>query len=573
MEASGVKRQHTEGEGAIDMGEGGPSNASKRQRVDGDDDDAFWFAAATQCDAAQASAPAQSRPLMARMVSNPLTSGSAQDSDDRAGPDFVPASSLPDAAPSSPLPTRRSGPPVLFSAGPPRTPTSTGAPTSASRPRPPMLASAGPLQAAAAPFSPRNTAPSRPNQGARPGHETEREGVMCKCSEGTRKAHSAVTGGAGPNAGRRYYRCVQRNQTGGCDFWLWHDDGPKGSSGGGRDARAPNYREIVHHNLLYATGGRTAERLVVLTRAARAQAASSAPRDDAKAEETAKAWVTAVGERWNVTQTAPTDPSESVAEGAARLMPLVDIDRPMGATAQSLCHPHAARTVACTALLAHMFAVRGWHVVVQPPAMAFYQHVHLYVSRGPYDAVSHWVRVEPAQRIDPRAPPDVPVQFDALWVQMRGPDPDSVGWLTGSHVDLVAFEADEGFLLADRRSLWRYVDRYVVARARAAGQTTQGSRVDATTPTIADLPTVREPAQADHRILDMGAAGHSPHERRTLIAVEALRQHDATHGDEAVVQDVWPFDDATAAPYLERMGRVRRDQSAVASADPAHGTQ
>ncbi|AGO84102.1 Zinc-finger domain containing protein [Pandoravirus salinus] len=406
---------------------------------------------------------------------------------------------------------------------------------------------------------------------ARPGHETAIEGIFCKCNGGgTREPKTAVTR-SGANAGRRYYACPQRNQSGGCDFWLWHDEHGKSRAAPTRDPRAPHYREHLAHDLLYASGGRTAERLVVLaneaaatrTDAAGNTATSSllAPVADrqAAAAATADAWIEAVTDRWHVTRPVATDPSETDAAGAARRMPLVDLDLPMGDTARAACHPHTARQIACTALLAHMFALRGWRVVVQPPQMAFYHHVHLYIARGRYDKEAYWVRVEPAQRLDPRDPPDTPVQYDSLWVQTAGPHPDSPGWLTGSHVDLVAFEGAEGFLLVDRRRLWRYVDRHVMhAPSKAAT-----GRGPTTAPSVGPT-VVTDPAQADHRLLDMGAVGQCPHERRTLLALEALFQHDdvarASHRDapakaKVVVEETLFFDRAVAGPYLARMGR------------------
>lgn len=185
--------------------------------------------------------------------------------------------------------------------------------------------------------------------------------------------------------------------------------------------------------------------------------------------------------------------------------------------------------------------------------------MHLYIARGRYDKEAYWVRVEPAQRLDPRDPPDTPVQYESLWVQTAGPHPDSPGWLTGSHVDLVAFEGAEGFLLVDRRRLWRYIDRHVM---RAPGKT-----VDQT-PTATAGPSepavVTDPAQADHRLLDMGAVGLCPHERRTLLGLEALFQHDDVdrqrHRDapaksKVVIEETLFFDRAIAGPYLARMGR------------------
>lgn len=409
----------------------------------------------------------------------------------------------------------------------------------------------------------------------RPGHETPIEGIFCNCKGGTRETKTAVTKG-GANAGRRYYICPQRNQSGGCPFWLWHDEHGKTRDAPARDPRAPHYREHLAHDLLHASGGRTAERLVVLAREAAAAgsthrvataSATSVPcgpdqvattRDDLEA--TADAWIEAVRDRWHVTRPVATDPSETDAAGAARRMPLVDLDLPMGDTARAACHPHTARQIACTALLAHMFALRGWRVVVQPPQMAFYQHVHLYIARGRYDKEAYWVRVEPAQRLDPRDPPDTPVQYESLWVQTAGPHPDSPGWLTGSHVDLVAFEGAEGFLLVDRRRLWRYIDRHVM---RAPGKT-----VDQTEMAMAAGPAepalVTDPVQADHRLLDMGAVGLCPHERRTLLGLEALFQHDDVdrqrHRDapakgKVVIEETLFFDRAIAGPYLARMGR------------------
>lgn len=409
----------------------------------------------------------------------------------------------------------------------------------------------------------------------RPGHEVPIQGIFCDCRGGTRETKTAVTK-SGANGGRRYYVCTQRNQSGGCSFWLWHDEHGKTRDAPSRDPRAPHYREHLAHDLLHASGGRTAERLVVLAReAAAAGSAHSAAtasatsiscgpdqvataRDDPKA--TADAWIEAVTDRWHVTRPVATDPSETDAAGAARRMPLVDLDLPMGDTARAACHPHTARQIACTALLAHMFALRGWRVVVQPPHMAFYQHVHLYIARGRYDKEAYWVRVEPAQRLDPRDPPDAPVQYESLWVQIAGPHPDSPGWLTGSHVDLVAFESAEGFLLVDRRRLWRYIDRHVMrAPSRADDHTTATPTAVPSEPAV-----VTDPAQADHRLLDMGAVGLCPHERRTLLALETLFQHDDVdrqrHRDapaksKVVIEETLFFDRAIAGPYLARMGR------------------
>lgn len=385
----------------------------------------------------------------------------------------------------------------------------------------------------------------------RPGHDVAHDNVCCKCAANTRETFTGVAG-RGNNAGRRYYKCPQFKQTGGCDFWLWHDEHGKARAAPTRDPRAPHYREHLAHDLLYASGGRTAERLAVLARQAAAAAAVGPDAVSADATASAQAWIEAVTDRWHVTRPVATDPTETDAEGTARRMPLVDLDRPLGETARAACHPHVARQIACTALLAHMLALKGWRVVVQPPLMAFYQHVHLYVARGPYDKAAFWVRVEPAQRLDPRDPPDTPVQYDRLWVQTAGPDPDTPCWLTGSHVDLVAFEIDDGFLLVDRRRLWRYVDRHVMD---APGSAT----ASAANPGVGAAKTVTDPAQADHRLLDMGAVGQSPHERRTLIGLHAIYQHeDALCADDTenrLVQEFVPFDAAVVGPYFERMGR------------------
>lgn len=452
-------------------------------------------------------------------------------------------------------------PPTLFTAAKPALP-------------PPVITPyVAPSPSSSSASSSSSSSYGRGDSQVRPGHETPIEGIFCNCRGGTRETKTAVTKG-GANAGRRYYVCPQRNQSGGCPFWLWHDEHGKARDAPTRDPRAPHYREHLAHDLLHASGGRTAERLVVLAR--EAAAAGSTPRaatasatsvpcglegatacNDQKA--IANAWIEAVADRWHVTRPVATDPSETDAAGAARRMPLVDLDLPMGDTARAACHPHTARQIACTALLAHMFALRGWRVVVQPPQMAFYQHVHLYIARGRYDKEAYWVRVEPAQRLDPRDPPDTPVQYESLWVQTAGPHPDSPGWLTGSHVDLVAFEGAEGFLLVDRRRLWRYIDRHVM---RAPGKT-----VDQT-PTATAGPSepavVTDPAQADHRLLDMGAVGLCPHERRTLLGLEALFQHDDVdrqrHRDapaksKVVIEETLFFDRAIAGPYLARMGR------------------
>lgn len=447
---------------------------------------------------------------------------------------------------SAPQQSRPSGPPTLFS-GTKALP-------------PPVIA---PYVPSAPSSSSSSSLYARGDTQPRPGHDVAIEGIFCKCAGGTREPKTAVTRG-GNNAGRRYYMCQQRNQSGGCDFYLWHDEHGKARAAPGRDPRAPHYREHLAHDLLYASGGRTAERLVVLAReaavagaAASGSSSSSTPGDAQRASATATAWVEAVTDRWHVTRPVGTDPTETNAIGATRRMPLVDLDLPMGDTARAACHPHVARQIACTALLAHMFALRGWRVVVQPPLMAFYQHVHLYVARGRYDKEAYWVRVEPAQRLDPRDPPDTPVQYESLWVQTAGPDPDAPGWLTGSHVDLVAFEADEGFLLVDRRRLWRYVDRHVMS-APGATATPQNPGAAAAVP-------VTDPAQADHRLLDMGAVGQSPHERRTLLSLQALFQHDDVDRErhraapakaKVVVEETMLFDPAVAGPYFARMGRV-----------------
>jgi hypothetical protein len=421
--------------------------------------------------------------------------------------------------------------------------------------------------------------------------------VFCNCQGGgTRKTFTGVVRNGGDNAGRRYYKCTQFKQIGGCTFWLWQEDYEKyksGSHGKTRDPRAPLCRSIMPHDHYYATGGRTVERAVRMVRPpppATTDAASSSTgpkgendKDDGDdADRTAEAFVEAVTARWGVTRPAATDPTESDAEGAARLIPLVDIDRPLGETASEQCHPHVARTTACVALLAHMFAARGWHVAIQPVSVVHCLHVHLFVSQGPYDETSYWVRVEPAQRLDPRAPPSAPVQHDALWVQLSPPAPDATGWLAGSHVDIVAFEHDDGFLLVDRRRLWKYVDRFVVGRvsaearasAASAGATSSSSpspsSITEARSAIASLPAVSDPLAADHRILDMGAVGESPHERRTLIAVETLLQHDAAAAsdDDKVVKDKWPFDPRYALPYLQRMGRRVAPPSPPPSTDP-----
>lgn len=394
---------------------------------------------------------------------------------------------------------------------------------------------------------------SSPANNVRPGHDVAHDNVCCKCAANTRETFTGVAG-RGNNAGRRYYKCPQFKQTGGCDFWLWHDEHGKARAVPTRDPRAPHYREHLAHDLLYASGGRTAERLVVLARRAADAAAAGPEAVSADATASAQAWIEAVADRWHVTRPVATDPTETDVEGVARRMPLVDLDRPLGETARVACHPHVARQITCTALLAHMLAIKGWRVVVQPPLMAFYQHVHLYVARGPYDKAAFWVRVEPAQRLDPRDPPDTPVQYDRLWVQTTGPDPDAPGWLTGSHVDLVAFEIDDGFLLVDRRRLWRYVDRHVMDAPGSSDVTTT------TNPGVAAVSTVIDPAQADHRLLDMGAVGQSPHERRTLISLHAIYQHeDAIGADDTerrLVQEFVPFDAAVVGPYFARMGRL-----------------
>lgn len=395
---------------------------------------------------------------------------------------------------------------------------------------------------------------SSPANNVRPGHDVAHDNVCCKCAANTRETFTGVAG-RGNNAGRRYYKCPQFKQTGGCDFWLWHDEHGKARAVPTRDPRAPHYREHLAHDLLYASGGRTAERLVVLARRAADAAAAGPEAVSADATASAQAWIEAVADRWHVTRPVATDPTETDVEGVARRMPLVDLDRPLGETARVACHPHVARQITCTALLAHMLAIKGWRVVVQPPLMAFYQHVHLYVARGPYDKAAFWVRVEPAQRLDPRDPPDTPVQYDRLWVQTTGPDPDAPGWLTGSHVDLVAFEIDDGFLLVDRRRLWRYVDRHVMDAPGSSDVTTT-----TTNPGVAAVSTVIDPAQADHRLLDMGAVGQSPHERRTLISLHAIYQHeDAIGADDTerrLVQEFVPFDAAVVGPYFARMGRL-----------------
>ncbi|AVK74814.1 Zinc-finger domain containing protein [Pandoravirus quercus] len=479
------------------------------------------------------------------------------DSYQRGGPSRGHHQSLvPNPMSASQQPPTAQRPPALFTGG---------AAAKSSLP-PPVITPYVPPSSSLYSSSSSSSSYARGDTQARPGHETAIEGIFCKCNGGTREPKTAVTR-SGANAGRRYYACPQRNQTGGCDFWLWHDEHGKARATPARDPRAPHYREHLAHDLLYASGGRTAERLVVL--AHEASAGDAAPHvpslltmgadKQATAAATANAWIDAVTDRWHVTRPVATDPSETDAAGAARRMPLVDLDLPMGDTARAACHPHTARQIACTALLAHMFALRGWRVVVQPPQMAFYHHVHLYIARGHYDKEAYWVRVEPAQRLDPRDPPDTPVQYESLWVQTAGPHPDSPGWLTGSHVDLVAFEGAEGFLLVDRRRLWRYVDRHVM-HTPAKATTSTGS----TTTPVAGPTIVTDPAQADHRLLDMGAVGQCPHERRTLLALEALFQHDDVarerHRDtpakaKVVVEETLFFDPAVAGPYLTRMGR------------------
>lgn len=434
-----------------------------------------------------------------------------------------------------------SGPPVLFS-------------KAAALPPPvitPYVAPSFSSSSSSSSYS-SSSSSSSPANNVRPGHDVAHDNVYCKCAANTRETFTGVAG-RGNNAGRRYYKCPQFKQTGGCDFWLWHDEHGKARAVPTRDPRAPHYREHLAHDLLYASGGRTAERLVVLARRAADAAAAGPEAVSADATTSAQAWIEAVADRWHVTRPVATDPTETDVEGVARRMPLVDLDRPLGETARVACHPHVARQITCTALLAHMLALKGWRVVVQPPLMAFYHHVHLYVARGPYDKAAFWVRVEPAQRLDPRDPPDTPVQYDRLWVQTTGPDPDAPGWLTGSHVDLVAFEIDDGFLLIDRRRLWRYVDRHVMD---APGP----SHASATTnPGVTAASTVIDPAQADHRLLDMGAVGQSPHERRTLISLQAIYQHeDAISADDTerrLVQEFVPFDATVVGPYFARMGR------------------
>nr|UDO47621.1 GRF zinc finger motif-containing protein [Pandoravirus massiliensis] len=434
-----------------------------------------------------------------------------------------------------------SGPPALFSAHkalPPPVITPYVAPSLSSSSSSPSYSSSA------------SSSSSSPGSNVRPGHDVAHDNVCCKCAANTRETFTGVAG-RGNNAGRRYYKCPQFKQSGGCDFWLWHDEYGKARATPTRDPRAPHYREHLAHDLLYASGGRTAERLVVLARRAADAAATGPDAVSADAAASAQAWIEAVADRWHVTRPVATDPTETDAEGTARRMPLVDLDRPLGETARAACHPHVARQIACTALLAHMLALKGWRVVVQPPLMAFYHHVHLYVARGPYDKAAFWVRVEPAQRLDPRDPPETPVQYDRLWVQTKGPDPDAPGWLTGSHVDLVAFEIDDGFLLVDRRRLWRYVDRHVM--------NAPGSPAATANPGVAAVTTVADPAQADHRLLDMGAVGQSPHERRTLISLHAIYQHeDAISADDTekrLVQEFIPFDAAVVGPYFARMRR------------------
>ncbi|AGO82501.1 Zinc-finger domain containing protein [Pandoravirus dulcis] len=511
----------------------------------------------------------------------------------------------PPALASSQFPQRQAQPPPLSSSMIAQRPPTLFTAAKPALPPPVIMPYVAPSPSSSSSSS-SSSSHGRSDSQVRPGHETPIEGICCNCRGGTRETKTAVTKG-GANAGRRYYVCLQRNQSGGCSFWLWHDEHGKARDAPTRDPRAPHYREHLAHDLLHASGGRTAERLVVLAReAAAAAAAGSAHRaetspvtsalcglegvatacNDHKA--TADAWIEAVTDRWHVTRPVATDPSETDAAGAARRMPLVDLDLPMGDTARAACHPHTARQIACTALLAHMFALRGWRVVVQPPQMAFYQHVHLYIARGHYDKEAYWVRVEPAQRLDPRDPPDTPVQYESLWVQTAGPHPDSPGWLTGSHVDLVAFEGAEGFLLMDRRRLWRYIDRHVMRTpGKADDQTTATATAGPSEPAV-----VTDPAQADHRLLDMGALGLCPHERRTLLGLEALFQHDDVdrqrHRDapaksKVVIEETLFFDRAIAGPYLARMGRpalpapdapdpVQATESAVVAVAPQDDT-
>lgn len=453
---------------------------------------------------------------------------------------------------------------------------------------------------------------SGPRREARPGHDQPFPDVRCQCVDESgekRKVISGICGNGGKNHGARYYKCVNNKPPTGCGFWHWHSDGPPA-----RNAQAPEYREEMGHDRFYALGGRVSERVVVLCRrsapsasastADTAVTATTAPMAPAAAEQECGAWVDAVFDRWNITEPVATDPVESDADGAMRLMPLIDLDEPMGRTAKETRHPHVGRTVVCTALFAHMAALRGWRVVVQPPATAFYQHMHLSIAQGTYDSTLYWVRIEPAQRLNLALPNNAPVQFDAIWVPLTSHASDSVGWLTGSHVDIVVYEVADHFILMDRRNLWRYIDRHVVSVAYTRALSANASR---SLPSVSSLsssssvpspslasepmvcggssepprqatsaqlrevmregrwigPTVSDPMQADHRVLDMGAIGHSPHERRTFISVHNIRQHDdaareAGRIDDMVIREMWKMDPAVASPYLERMGGVGR---------------
>jgi len=265
--------------------------------------------------------------------------------------------------------------------------------------------------------------------------------------------------------------------------------------------------------------------------------------DGSAPPEISAAYMVHVTNRWRgLTQAVSTDPrSEADSIGAQRRIPLVDMDTPLGEAAKRACHPVIAATSALTALLAHMLAIDGWRVVVQPAAVVHCMNVHLAVSRGTYDETTYWVRVEPSRPADPRRDWDAsaPLLRDAIWVQLTGPSPDRPGWLTGTHVDLVAFESPDGFLMIDRRRLWAYVDRFVIApRSHDPPQ-----------------PDVTLPSQADHAPLDMGALGLSANERRVLLSPHALLQHDQVHPERRVVMDFLPFRHDIAHPYLSRIGR------------------
>jgi len=412
-------------------------------------------------------------------------------------------------------------------------------------------------------------AEARPD--VRPGHEDKHPDVKCHCKRDTM---TWIVRNGREHHGKRGYKCTQYKQPGGCDYWKWHDEytGPPERSG-----QAPHYRENLLHDHLYGMGGRVTERIVRLTRDiahSSTPSSSSSSSSDSVNEVAAasvvalsRACVEAVHDRWNVTTPVGTDVTETDAEGAQRLMPLIDLDGPMGRTAEDARHPHVKRTVLCASLFAHMAVLRGWTVTIQPPYMAFYQHVHMSLCKGPYDQFVHWVRVEPAQRVDLRTPNDMPVQYDLFWVPLTHSDPERPTWTTGSHVDIVVYERDDRLVLMDRRRLWRYIDRYVVSMVHLRVPAPTEGTADAPAPAVLKDgkwvgPTVSDPMQADHRVLDMGAIGMSPHERRTLLSFHTLEQHDAQaqaqgHADDIVICEQWLLDPVVAGPYRDRMAMHR----------------